>query len=300
MSKKLFNFIGPFNERLLEGEDHEFIWRTKSLNIKLNVINKNIITSAKKYLNQKIVQTLKTLSKTLVQAIKFRKKKKSIVVATFLKDPSSKESKSRLRNEFNDEFVNHLNEKFLNITNQNLNQLNFKEDIHFVKVCKHNDEASLNSLSPIHQGKLLNQDQALSLIMSEVSQLALKTIGKVALLGSDIPTLNADDLNQALSNKLANKSLFFATADGGFCFMLSKDQDVVQCLSKINSSTSSVMQTLKSCLGSVDVFEKIYTDVDVSLDLKKAYEQLQLNETHLTDAQKDLLIFLRANGKSFI
>ena len=53
------------------------------------------------------------------------------------------------------------------------------------------------------------------------------------------------------------------------------------------------MQTLKSCLGSVDVVEKIYTDVDVSLDLKKAYEQLQLNETHLTDAQKDLLIFLR-------
>ena len=62
MSKKLFNFIGPFNERLLEGEDHEFIWRTKSLNIKLNIINKNIITSAKKYLNQKIAQTLKTLS----------------------------------------------------------------------------------------------------------------------------------------------------------------------------------------------------------------------------------------------
>ena len=300
MSKKLFNFIGPFNERLLEGEDHEFIWRTKSLNIKLNVINKNIITSAKKYLNQKIAQTLKTLSKTLVQAIKFRKKKKSIVVATFLKDPNSKESKSRLRNELDDEFVNHLNEKFLNITNQNLNQLNLKEDIHFVKVCKHKDEASLNSLSPIHQGTFLNQDQALSLMMSEVSQLALKTIGKVALLGSDIPTLNADDLNQALSNKLVNKSLFFATADGGFCFMLSKDQNVVQCLSKINSSTSSVMQTLKSCLGSVDVFEKIYTDVDVSLDLKKAYEQLQLNETHLTDAQKDLLIFLRANEKSFI
>ena len=196
--------------------------------------------------------------------------------------------------------VNHLNEKFLNITNQNLNRLNLKKDIHFIKVCKHNDEANLNSLSPIHQGTFLNQDQALSLMMSEVSQLALKTIGKVALLGSDIPTLNADDLNQALSNKLANKSLFFATADGGFCFMLSKDQNVVQCLSKINSSTSSVMQTLKSCLGSVDVVEKIYTDVDVSLDLKKAYEQLQLNETHLTDAQKDLLIFLRANGKSFI
>ena len=152
----------------------------------------------------------------------------------------------------------------------------------------------------MHQGTFLNQDQALSLMMSEVSKLALKTIGKVALLGSDIPTLNADDLNQALSNKLANKSLFFATTDGGFCFMLSIDQNVVQCLNKIKSSTSSVLQTLKSCLGSVDVVEKIYTDVDVSLDLKKAYEQLQLNEAQLTLAQKDLLNFLRTNEKSFI
>ena len=38
--------------------------------------------------------------------------------------------------------------------------------------------------------------------MSEVSELALKTVGKVALLGSDIPTLNSKDLNDAFSNKL--------------------------------------------------------------------------------------------------
>ena len=40
MSKKLFNFVGGFNENLSLGEDHEFIWRIKSLHIKLNIINK--------------------------------------------------------------------------------------------------------------------------------------------------------------------------------------------------------------------------------------------------------------------
>ena len=95
ISKKLFNFIGPFNENLLEGEDHEFIWKMKSLNIKLNIINKQIITSAKKYANNRIFQNIKTLLKTITQTIKFRKKKKSVVLATFLKDPKSNESKSR-------------------------------------------------------------------------------------------------------------------------------------------------------------------------------------------------------------
>ena len=197
ITKKLFNFIGPFDENLLEGEDHEFIWRIKSLNIKLDIINKHIVTSAKKYINNKIFQTLKTLSKTVSQTIKFRKQHKSVVLATFLKDPKSNESKSRLRRELNNEFVNQLNKKFINITNQNLKKLNNKNKIQFIKVCKNKDEENLKLLSNIHQGKFLNQDQDLSLVMSEVSELALKTVGKVALLGSDIPTLNSKDLNDA-------------------------------------------------------------------------------------------------------
>ena len=122
-----------------------------------------------------------------------------------LKDPKSNESKSRLRRELNNEFVNQLNKKFINITNQNLKRLNNKNKIQFIKVCKNKDEENLKLLSNIHQGKFLNQDQDLSLVMSEVSELALKTVGKVALLGSDIPTLNSKDLNDAFSKKLEKK-----------------------------------------------------------------------------------------------
>ena len=300
ISKKLFNFIGQFNENLLEGEDHEFVCQMKSLNIKLNIINKHIITSAKKYLNNIIFQNVKTLFKTVIQIIKFRRRKKSIVLATFLKDPKSNESKSRLREDLNNEFVNRLNEKFINITNKNLKKLDNKNKIHFIKVCKNKDEENLKLLSNIHQGKFLNQDQDLSLVMSEVSELALKTVGKIALLGSDIPTLNSNDINEVFSNRLEKENLFFQTDDGGFCFMFSKDQNIIKCFKKIKSSTTSVIRNLRNCLSQVNISKSIYYDVDVALDLKKVYEQLKLNEANITNEQKDLLNFLRSNEKIFI
>ena len=81
-----------------------------------------------------------------------------------MKDPKSNESKSRLRRELNNEFVNELNKKFINITNQNLKRLNNKNKIQFIKVCKNKDEENLKLLSNIHQGKFLNQDQDLNLV----------------------------------------------------------------------------------------------------------------------------------------
>jgi len=299
LSKKLFDFIGKFDEDLLEGEDHEFIWRMKSLNIRLNVINKHIITSAKKYVSKRIYQTLKSLSKTFLQAMKFYRSRKSIVLATFIKYPRSPESKSRLRKGLDDEFVNTLNENLINITYGNLKRLRQRKKIHFIKVCRDVDEEKLNSYAEVHQGKFINQDQKLSRIMSELTELALKTIGKIALLGSDIPTLNVEDLNEALSKRLDKRSHFFSTEDGGFCFMISNDHDVVDCLSKVKSSTTSVMQTLTECLDRADVSKKIFTDVDVTLDLRRVYAQLRANKVNLSNEQKDLLYFLKANEGSF-
>ena len=300
MSKKLFNFAGGFDENLSLGEDHEFIWRIKSLNIKLNIINKKIITSAIKYENKKIYQSLKTLWKTILQAIKFYQEKKTVVLGTFLKDPQSPESKSRLRKVLSDKFVNELNLKFINIINENLKKLKRRKEIHFIKVCRVMDEEKLNSFSNIYQGKFINQDQGLNLIMSEVSELSLKTVGKVALLGSDIPALTVEDLDEAFSKRLNKSSYFFSTRDGGFCLMISNSQNVVQCLSKIKSSITSVMQKFTECLGEVELAKKVFNDVDVIADLKEVYDEFKLVEVSLSDEQKDLLNFLRINKNFFI
>jgi len=291
ISKNLFNFTGGFNETLFLGEDHEFIWRIKSLNIKLNIINKKIITSAIKYKNRRVYQSVNTLWKTLCQAIKFYQVKKQIVLGVFIKDPQSPESKSRLRKTLHNTFVNELNEHFIHITNANLKRLQQRTKIHFLKVCKDTDEERLESFSNIYKGKFINQDQGLNLIMSDVSTLSLQTVGAIALLGSDIPSLTVNELDKALSKKLDKSSYFFSTKDGGFCFMLSNDEKVVECLSKVTSSTSSVMKSLTQCLDKIEIADKKFTDVDEILDLKKVYEELTIAETNLSDEQKNYLIF---------
>jgi glycosyltransferase A (GT-A) superfamily protein (DUF2064 family) len=135
--------------------------------------------------------------------------------------------------------------------------------------------------------------------MSDLSKLSLKTVGKVALLGSDIPSLKVDELDQALSKRLEKGSHFFSTKDGGFCFMISNDEKVVECLNRIKSSTTSVMQTLTECLNNIEIAKKVFTDVDVILDLQKVYEELKFAQTRLSDEQKKLLNFLKVNEKSF-
>jgi len=59
------------------------------------------------------------------------------------------------------------------------------------------------------------------------------------------------------------------------------------------------MQTLTECLGQADVSNKIFTDVDVTLDLRRVYAQLRTNKGSLSNEQKDLLYFLKANEGSF-
>jgi hypothetical protein len=59
------------------------------------------------------------------------------------------------------------------------------------------------------------------------------------------------------------------------------------------------MQTLTECLNNIEIAKKVFTDVDVILDLKKVYEELKFAEINLSDEQKKLLSFLKVNEKSF-
>jgi len=86
--KRIFNLLGEFTISLNEGEDHEFIWKAKSIGIKVNIIENFVISSAVKYLPNPTSQTLTTLSKTILQIIKFRKQRATSVICHFIKDPN--------------------------------------------------------------------------------------------------------------------------------------------------------------------------------------------------------------------
>ena len=59
------------------------------------------------------------------------------------------------------------------------------------------------------------------------------------------------------------------------------------------------MKSLTECLYNIEIAKKVFTDVDVVLDLRKVYEELKSNETNLSNEQKELLNFLKVNEKSF-
>ena len=55
-----------------------------------------------------INQTLNTVKETVLQIFRFYKPQKKYVVCHFLKDPKSPKSKTRLRKDLTDDFVNEL------------------------------------------------------------------------------------------------------------------------------------------------------------------------------------------------
>jgi len=85
VEKKLFNFLGGFTEGLDKGEDHEFIWKSKTVGIKINIIENFILSSALKYKEHPINQTLNTIKETVLQIFRFYKPQKKYVVCHFFK-----------------------------------------------------------------------------------------------------------------------------------------------------------------------------------------------------------------------
>ena len=97
IKKDLFNLIGKFDETLKEGEDHKFVWNAKSLGVEIKEISKHIVSSARKYENNSFWQTIKTLFKTVTQAKDFKQNRIKNIFCFFMKDPFSRDSKTRLR-----------------------------------------------------------------------------------------------------------------------------------------------------------------------------------------------------------
>ena len=129
INKNLFNLIGCFDERLSEGEDHKFIWNAKALGVEIKEITREIITSARKYEENSFLQTLKTIFKTVSQARRFKKQRIKNIYCFFMKDPKSKDSKSRLRSTLNDNnLVDEFNLHCLKIVKSNIDVLNNEQN----------------------------------------------------------------------------------------------------------------------------------------------------------------------------
>ena len=296
--KRICNLLGEFTTSLNEGEDHEFIWKAKSIGIKINIIENYVISSAIKYLLSPISQTLITLSKTVSQIIKFRKQRANSVICHFIKDPKSLKSKTRLRKDLTETFVNELNENLIGIVTENIKKIKSNKFIHQITVSEKSHKSYAFKFSKITNGLYLTSQEELGKSMREVIEFNLKYFQKVVIVGSDIPFLTAKDITDSLNIRSA-KNIFYPSVDGGFCLLLTSDNKILDVIDKIKYETDNVLEDLTKNLTQLFINNKFYQDIDVKEDLPKIYKSLKDNVYSINATRKKLYTFLSSNRKKF-
>ena len=298
INKKLFNFLGEFTEGLEKGEDHEFIWKAKQLGIKINIIDNYILTSGIKYNANPIYQTLKTLKDTVIQILKFYKPKSKYVICHFLKDPKSKKSKTRLREQLENDFVDKLNENLIEILTDNIKKLKTNRFIYQLTVSEKIHKKYAHQFSKITNGLYLTSQKDLVLSMKEVIDFNLRYFKKVVIVGSDIPLLTAQDIKDSLKNFSA-KNIFYPTLDGGFCLLATSDKKILDIIDKVKYGTDTVLIDLTKNIRKLLIENKFYQDIDVKEDLEKVYQSLKDKVYSLNSKLKKLYTLLYSNRKKF-
>jgi glycosyltransferase A (GT-A) superfamily protein (DUF2064 family) len=298
INKKLFNFLGEFTESIEKGEDHEYIWKVKQLGVKINIIDNYILTSGIKYNSHPVLQTFVTLRDTVFQVFKFYKQQPKYVVCYFIKDPQSKKSKTRLREQIEDNFVNKLNENLIEILTDNINKLKKSKLIYQLTVSEKIHQNYGHKFSKITDGLYLTSQKDLGLSMKEVIQFNLRYFKKVVIVGSDIPFLTAEDIKNSLKASSA-KNVFYPTLDGGFCLLATSDSNILNIIDKVNYGTDTVLTDLTKNISKVLIENKFHQDIDVKEDLEKIYQSLKDKIYSLNTSLKKLYTLLYSNRKKF-
>lgn len=298
IKNRLFNFLGEFTEGLDKGEDHEFIWKAKTVGIKINIIENYISSSASKYNKHAIIQTLKTVKDTVLQIFKFYRPKKKYVICHFLKDPKSLRSKTRLRKKMNDNFVNELNENLIEILSQNIQQIKKNKFVYQISVSEKEHKDYAYKFSKITNGLYLTSGEDLGNSMKEIIEFNLKFFKKVVIVGSDIPLLSVTDIINSLKSSSV-KNLFYPTLDGGFCLLATSDYKILDIIDKVKYGTDTVLIDLTKNVSKLLIENKFYQDIDVKEDLSQIYKTLKEKIYSLSPPLKKLYTFLYSNQKKF-
>jgi glycosyltransferase A (GT-A) superfamily protein (DUF2064 family) len=298
INRRLFNFIGEFTESIDKGEDHEFIWKAKTVGVQVNIISNYILSSSIKYKEHPILQTLNTVKDTILQIFKFYKPKKKYVICHFFKDPKSPKSKTRLRKDISDEFVNELNENLIEILSDNINQIKKNKFIYQISVSEMDHKNYAYKFSRITDGLYLTSQNELGASMKEVIEFNLRYFKKVVIVGTDIPFLSAKDIIDSLKSTSA-KNVFYPTLDGGFCLLATSDNKILDIIDKVKYGTDTVLSDLTKNVSKLLIDNKFYQDIDVKDDLFKIYKDLKEKVYSLNPTLKKLYTLLYSNQKKF-
>jgi len=291
LSKNLYHLIGRFDEQLKEGEDHKFIWDAKALGVEIMEITREIKTSARKYDDDSMGQTFKTLFKTVKQAFGFKSERIKNIYCFFTKDPKSPDSKTRLRKAVNDnELINSFNSHCLNILKKNILDLDKPEN----KIVIINSGTNNNYLDQLGLSKysIINLPSLeLGKAMEEVYELCSPFADYFIMAGSDIPQLETHHLIEAVTQLKKYDSFIIPSADGGFCCFSSKLKTIENIFNKVTYGTKTVFEEFVKNLYNYKKADYSLIDVDTLQDLQNMYSELKAYKNINTE-QKALIDFI--------
>jgi len=274
VEKDIFYYVNRFDEKLNEGEDHEFIIRSVLKRIKINIINYYLISSSRKYEKKgHLVLTLIYFYKTLIQIFLFYFKNlkffnNEFIIVLFTKHPFSKNSKKRLRIKISDNIVNKFNKNVLYKTILEVKKINFNKLLLAIQEGKNQKETLKYFMK---YPKILISSNNLNLAMKKIYFFLIKKYKKIIFIGSDIPELDHKDIIQSIKQLNNCNNYFIRTYDGGFCLFGTKDKTIENVFLKVKFSKKNTLFLFLKLLNNVKVSQKIYEDIDNPIQLKKYY-----------------------------
>ncbi len=291
MSKNLFQLIGKFDENLNEGEDHKFIWSAKALGVEILEITREIITSPRKYEENAIVQTSKTIFKTIQQIFKFKKERIENIICFFVKDPFSQNSKTRLRKVLqNDDLVNNFSKHCLQIIRETIDGIKSEKNkivlINNSSTQKYLEDLELNKFSciPLTEGELGENMQTIYDLCSNFSD-------NIIFVGSDIPQIESKHILQTIKALKSYDNFIIPTKDGGFCCFGTKLKTLSGIFKKTIYSTSNTFYNFTKSLYNLKKADYKLIDVDTVQQLREAYQELKMYKD-ATVEQKNLIQYV--------
>lgn len=198
---------------------------------------------------------------------------------------------SRVKTRLAESIGQHLAEDFYGLSVKTVEEV--VED--FCKKTK--DQVSIYWARPYGKCEISTRGLSLGASMYKVAQSILNECDAYLLIGTDIPQLNTDILNTAVSTlkNNSNRIVFGPSLDGGFYLMAGDYMPTLKLMESVEYSKSSTLEDLLNALNHEGIeysFIDSLSDVDVVSDLSLLLNYLE-NRNDLLGTQKNILRWLR-------
>ncbi|MDD2371075.1 MAG: DUF2064 domain-containing protein [Firmicutes bacterium] len=162
---------------------------------------------------------------------------------------------------------------------------------------KSEDQVFIYWARPYGKCEIRTRGLSLGASMYKVARCILNECDAYLLIGTDIPQINTDILNTAVSTlkNNTNKIIFGPSLDGGFYLLAGNHIPNLKLIESIEYSKSNTLEELTKAFKNEEIkycFIDSLSDVDVAEDLPLLVKYLE-NRNDLLETQKNILKWLK-------